>query len=160
MLPSALRAKYEKIAHIVGAKENLSPQLQALFPKNSYSTNVKNFEKANALSLLKEAIGKGQIDIENSVKQQGNVRRVRVVKIASEILTLQEIVGYRERAGIVHLSRWRREQSGSAVHKLSFCRQGQKGQNQYEGYAFDGAKLAIIFRTTRTDDKQSAIKLA
>lgn len=63
-------------------------------------------------------------------------------------MLVQEIIGYRKRTGIVHLSRWRREQSRSAVHKLCICRQGQKGQNQYEGYAFDDAKLVIIFRTT------------
>lgn len=58
---------------------------------------------------------------------------------------IEKIIGYRKGACIVHFSRWALEQAGGAVRKLSACRQGQEGQNQYEGYAFDGAKLAINF---------------
>jgi primosomal protein N' (replication factor Y) (superfamily II helicase) len=92
MLPSALRAKYEKIAHLKVPKEELSDQLLAYFPKNSDKVNVKQFEKNNDLQLLKLALQQGIIEIENSVKQQGVIKQVRKVQIEQDVKKLEAIL--------------------------------------------------------------------
>ena len=61
-------------------------------------------------------------------------------------MSVQKIIGYSERPRLIHLCRGAIEQAGSAIRKLSVSGQSQKGQNQYEGYAFDGAKIVIISR--------------
>ena len=91
MLPSALRAKYEKIAHLKVAKDELDDQLLAYFPKNSDKVNVKQFEKNNDLKLLKLALQQGVIEIENSVKQQGTIKKVRKVKIEQDVQKLETL---------------------------------------------------------------------
>lgn len=91
MLPSALRAKYEKIAYLIVPLEEIPGRLQAFFTSTNLVTNVKNFEKADEFSLLKEAIQAGYVKIENSVKQQGNVKFERAIKISSDAQLLAEI---------------------------------------------------------------------
>jgi primosomal protein N' (replication factor Y) (superfamily II helicase) len=92
MLPSALRAKYEKIVQLEVEKDELPQTLQPFFPKNSDRVNVKVFEKENAFDLLKEALTKGYVSIENSVKQQGTIKRIRAVKIHDDPLVLAQLV--------------------------------------------------------------------
>ena len=60
-------------------------------------------------------------------------------------MIIQKVIRNHKRSRSVHISRRSGKQSCSAVRKLSICRQSQKGQNQYEGYAFDEAKV-ILFR--------------
>ena len=89
MLPSALRAKYEKFAHLKVEKEELDGQLLAYFPKQSDKVNIKQFEKNHDLPLLKKALQQGLIEIENSVKQQGTIKKVRKVKIEQDVQKLE-----------------------------------------------------------------------
>ncbi|MEO4053577.1 primosomal protein N' [Solibacillus sp. CAU 1738] len=90
MLPSALRAKYEKIVHLHVPAEQIHPELASIFRK-SLKANFKLFEKAGFLRELKQAIHAGQVSIENSVKQQGNIKEVRKVKIHTNLDDLAEI---------------------------------------------------------------------
>jgi len=89
MLPSALRAKYEKIAHMVKA-EDIPEELAIHFNKQG-KANVKIFEKANLLKELKHAVQLGTVKIENSVKQQGKIKEVRKVQITSDIEQLEKL---------------------------------------------------------------------
>jgi primosomal protein N' (replication factor Y) (superfamily II helicase) len=91
MLPSALRAKYEKIVHLEIEKEEAPIMLQTFFPKNSTSVNVKVFEKENAYDVLKEAIDQGIVSIENSVKQQGAIKKIRAVQIHNDVEHLEAL---------------------------------------------------------------------
>lgn len=90
MLPSALRAKYEKVVFLQTDIHSLSESLQSLF-KHSTKVNYKEFEKQGLLLLLKQAIKVKQVVVENVVKQQGHVKEVRKVKIIDNIATLQSI---------------------------------------------------------------------
>ena len=58
-------------------------------------------------------------------------------------MLIQKVIRNHKRSRSVHVRRGRREQSGSAVRNLCVSGHGQKGQNQYEGYAFDDAKIVI-----------------
>lgn len=82
MLPGALRAKYEKYAMLIGDATQLASELQPYFEKAT-KVNVAQFEKANALKSLKQAVNAGLVLIENEVKQKGQVKQVRKVQIAS-----------------------------------------------------------------------------
>ena len=53
---------------------------------------MKVFEKENAFDLLKEALTKGYVSIENSVKQQGSIKRIRAVKVHDDPLVLAQLV--------------------------------------------------------------------
>lgn len=64
--------------------------------------------------------------------------------LGSKQMLIQKVIGYRERPRFIHLCRWAIEQAGSAIRKLSVSGRSQKGQNQYEGYAFYDAKLERI----------------
>ena len=90
MLPSALRAKYEKIVHATGDLSTLPEMLQPYFNKNGRA-NFKNFEKEGLLRELKQAIMDGLVTIENSVKQQGSVKEIRKVQIVSDLVKLTEV---------------------------------------------------------------------
>ena len=90
MLPSALRAKYEKIVHSEVPVEQLPVTLQPHFNRNGHA-NFKLFEKAGVLRELKDAAIAKLVSIENSVKQQGNVKHVRKVQITDDIQQLEAI---------------------------------------------------------------------
>ncbi len=87
MLPSALRAKYEKVVNLQDDKAILPEQVQVIFGKRR-QVNFKEFEKVGLLPLLKQLIEDHLVKIENVVKQQGNVKEVRMVKITADIQIL------------------------------------------------------------------------
>jgi primosomal protein N' (replication factor Y) (superfamily II helicase) len=89
MLPGALRAKYEKYVVLNGEIHQLSEVLQPFFEKAS-KVNLKQFEKADVLKPVKQAIKAGLLVIENEVKQKGQVKQVRKVQIAP-ITKLEEV---------------------------------------------------------------------
>ncbi|HWK22210.1 MAG TPA: primosomal protein N' [Ureibacillus sp.] len=90
MLPSALRAKYEKIVHLQTDPANLPESLRHFF-ESSQHVNVKIFEKNNLLPELKQALKNKQLSIENVVKQQGKVKEIRKVQIIDDVQKLIEI---------------------------------------------------------------------
>ncbi|CAM5187223.1 Primosomal protein N' OS=Ureibacillus acetophenoni OX=614649 GN=priA PE=3 SV=1 [Ureibacillus acetophenoni] len=97
MLPSALRAKYEKIVSLLVNVEQLSFLLQPYFNQTK-KVNLKVFEKDNLLNEIKIAIKQKQLIIENVVKQKGNIKEVRKVKInesKSELLKVLEEISDR-----------------------------------------------------------------
>lgn len=81
MLPSALRAKYEKIITLQEENDALPDEAKAIFSKRQQA-NFKEFERAELLPLLKQLITNKIVKIENVVKQQGNVKEIRMVKIS------------------------------------------------------------------------------
>lgn len=81
MLPSALRAKYEKIITLQEENDALPDEAKAIFGKRQQA-NFKEFERAELLPLLKQLITNKIVKIENVVKQQGNVKEIRMVKIS------------------------------------------------------------------------------
>ncbi|MFJ7404802.1 MULTISPECIES: primosomal protein N' [unclassified Lysinibacillus] len=83
MLPSALRAKYEKIVKLQVEQDTLPIEVQQIFGKRQ-KANFKEFERVGLLPLLKQLIADKNVKIENVVKQQGNVKEVRMVKIAED----------------------------------------------------------------------------
>ncbi|KOS63000.1 primosomal protein N' [Lysinibacillus sp. FJAT-14222] len=83
MLPSALRAKYEKIITMQEEKEALPEDAKVIFGKRQQA-NFKEFERAGLLPLLKQLITDKIVRIENVVKQQGNVKEIRMVKISDD----------------------------------------------------------------------------
>lgn len=92
MLPSALRAKYEKYVRLCAEKEELNPILAEMFPKNSDRVNVKVIEKEGVLPLLKEALQNGLVQLEMSVKQQGSIKQVRKLQIEQDEQKLVELI--------------------------------------------------------------------
>ncbi len=81
MLPGALRAKYEKFAVLVTEVEQLPEVIQPYFVKNA-RVNLKIIEKDALLKPLKQAVRKGDLLVDNVVKQQGQIKQVRKVQIA------------------------------------------------------------------------------
>lgn len=90
MLPSALRAKYEKMVTLQTDIENLPIDLQEHFRKSG-RVNYKVFEKLHLLQIIKTAIQHKLLAIEYVVKQQGHVKEIRKVKIADKANQLNEI---------------------------------------------------------------------
>lgn len=92
MLPSALRAKYEKMVKLQVEIERLSQSLREVFGTSTL-VNFKLFEKHNLLQELKRALNDKLVVIENVVKQKGNVKEVRKVQICNDAHKLVEIQG-------------------------------------------------------------------
>ncbi|SPT99790.1 primosomal protein N' [Lysinibacillus capsici] len=82
MLPSALRAKYEKMIKLQQGQQ-LPLEVQAIFGKRQ-RVNFKEFERAGLLPLLKQLVAENIVAIENVVKQQGNVKEIRMVQITAD----------------------------------------------------------------------------
>ncbi|WP_332648055.1 primosomal protein N' [Lysinibacillus sp. 54212] len=122
MLPSALRAKYEKIVHLNTDIQALDSKLQSIFRK-SEKVNFMQFQRENALHELKEAIKQGHVMIENSVKQQGKVKEVRKVCIASDealLIELEETLSNRA-AKQKQLIAWMRQHAGEVLTPSDIC---------------------------------------
>lgn len=90
MLPSALRAKYEKSIQLTTKLSNLPEELQKLFSKKDM-ISYRKVEAANLLKPLKYCIKKGYVEQKTIVKQQGQVKAVRKLKILDDIDKLREI---------------------------------------------------------------------
>lgn len=90
MLPSALRAKYEKTIRLTTELSNLPEELQTLFGQKE-TIPYKKVEAANLLKSLKICMKQGFVEQKTIVKQQGKVKAVRKVKVLEDVFKLQEI---------------------------------------------------------------------
>ncbi|MFJ7667828.1 primosomal protein N' [Lysinibacillus sp. NPDC097195] len=97
MLPSALRAKYEKMVKVQDELATLPIEVQQIFGKRQ-QVNFKEFERAGLLPILKQLIAEKIVKVENVVKQQGNVKEVRMVKIAEDVQILNNALQEASRA--------------------------------------------------------------
>ncbi len=92
MLPSALRAKYEKIIIMQeGQAVAIPKEVQDIFGKRQ-KANFKEFERAGLLPLLKQLITDHIVRLENIVKQQGHVKEIRMVKISDNLEDLEKAI--------------------------------------------------------------------
>ncbi len=122
MLPSALRAKYEKIVHAMGAMEQIPQELSPFFNRNG-KADFKSFEKAGMLRELKQAVKDGLVMIENSVKQQGRKKEIRKVQIEADVAKLAEIESAipKRAAKQKQLVQWMAEHAGQALLPDEVC---------------------------------------
>lgn len=90
MLPSALRAKYEKNIKLKTELSNLPEELQKLFGQKDMIP-FKKVEAANLLKPLKHCMRQGLVEQQTIVKQQGKAKAVRKVKVLDDVFKLQEI---------------------------------------------------------------------
>jgi primosomal protein N' (replication factor Y) (superfamily II helicase) len=90
MLPSALRAKYEKTLRIIDSSVVLPQSVQALF-QGKDSVELKVDESKELLSTIKKLIKEQILVLETSVKQKTAVKKVRMVQIESDVNRLKEI---------------------------------------------------------------------
>ncbi|UKJ46316.1 primosomal protein N' [Lysinibacillus sp. 1 U-2021] len=96
MLPSALRAKYEKMIKLQQGQQ-LPLEVQAIFGKRQRA-NFKEFERAGLLPLLKHLVAENIVTIENVVKQQGNVKEIRMVQITADQQLIEHALEQSSRA--------------------------------------------------------------
>lgn len=96
MLPSALRAKYEKMIKLQQGQQ-LPLEVQAIFGKRQ-RVNFKEFERAGLLPLLKQMVAENIVAIENVVKQQGNVKEIRMVQITADQQLIERALEQSSRA--------------------------------------------------------------
>lgn len=115
MLPGALRAKYEKYAVLQGEASQLPQMLQTYFEKTE-KVNLVQFEKANLLKPVKRAVKDGLLNIENEVKQKGQVKQVRKVQIYSRE-QIEEVIGQMGKRAPKQLAlmEWMQEHAGAVV---------------------------------------------
>ncbi|HLG28016.1 MAG TPA: primosomal protein N', partial [Paenisporosarcina sp.] len=90
MLPSALRAKYEKTLRIVDSNAVLPQSVQALF-QGKDSVELKADESKELLSSIKKLIKDQVLVLETAVKQKTAVKIVRMLQIESDVNRLKEI---------------------------------------------------------------------
>ncbi|PUB18126.1 primosomal protein N' [Paenisporosarcina sp. OV554] len=90
MLPSALRAKYEKTLRIIDSSAVLPQSVQALF-QGKDSIELKADESKELLSTIKKLIKEQILVLETAVKQKTAVKKVRMVQIESDVNRLKEI---------------------------------------------------------------------
>ncbi|MEG0381018.1 MAG: DEAD/DEAH box helicase family protein, partial [Kurthia sp.] len=90
MLPSALRAKYEKNVQLLVEPNQIDPQLAAQFGQKTV-VPYKKFENAQLLEVLKSSIKKQQLQTVTVVKQQGKMKSVRKFKVQDDAQQLQMI---------------------------------------------------------------------
>lgn len=122
MLPSALRAKYEKMVHLTAEVAELELVLQPFFQKSS-KVNFKQFEKEGCLRPLKQAVREGLVSIENVVKQQGNVKEIRKIRIHEDVEQLDTIAHSisNRAAKQKHLVEWMKEHAGKTLSPADIC---------------------------------------
>ena len=90
MLPSALRAKYEKVLRIVNKNAELPPSIQALFQQKE-SVELKADESNEVLSTIKRLIKEDILSLETAVKQKTAVKKVRMVQVNADSTHLNTV---------------------------------------------------------------------
>lgn len=82
MLPAAMKAKYEKIVTLTSDQsiEHLSEQLQPFFNKK-YQVDMKEIEQDVPLRIIQKDIKNGYLELIYKVKQKGNKKKIRMVKL-------------------------------------------------------------------------------
>lgn len=156
MIPSALRAKYEKVVHLHVEKGQLDMRLQAVFGAKT-TENVKAFDKAGVLTELKKAVQQQQLTLENVVKQQGKVKTVRMVNIIHDVAQLDAIeqaIPKQARKQIVLLN-WLKQFAGQQLAPAYICEQANVGMTVLQGVIERGAASFVqqeIYRDPFTKD--------
>lgn len=89
MLPSALRAKYEKQVECLVEVSMLPSSLQAHFTKKM-RVPYKLFETEALLLELKKAVKSKQVQIVTVVKQQGRIKSIRKFEVHADLTFLQQ----------------------------------------------------------------------
>ncbi|MGQ4664568.1 primosomal protein N' [Metabacillus halosaccharovorans] len=82
MLPAAMKAKYEKIVTLTSDQsiEHLSEQLQPFFNKKN-QVDMKEIELDVPLRIIQKDIKNGYLELIYKVKQKGNKKKIRMVKL-------------------------------------------------------------------------------
>ncbi|CEG22431.1 Primosomal protein N' [Planococcus massiliensis] len=88
MIPSALRAKYEKRFVLNAPIEEIAAPLQAYFGKRPF---VRAQEAVEVYGLLKKELEKGTIVADTDISQQTAVKKVRMIHITDSLETLESI---------------------------------------------------------------------
>ena len=83
ILPSALRAKYEKVLRIADEDFDFPPEIRALFHQKQ-SVELKVDESKELLLIIKKLVKEDKLILETSVKQKTAVKKVRMVRIESD----------------------------------------------------------------------------
>lgn len=96
MLPSALRAKYEKIIEIVPGTI-LDERLQSYFDDKT-QVKIEIFEQAHVLAEVKKAIQQQQVRLKTVIKQRGTVKEQRYVQIGTHTEIEQALQQVNKRA--------------------------------------------------------------
>ncbi|MGE6487935.1 primosomal protein N' [Paenisporosarcina sp. NPDC076898] len=90
MLPSALRAKYEKILRIVDHNVQLPQSVQAMFQQRDH-VELKVDESKELLALIKKLVKEDILSLETSIKQKTAVKKVRMIHIESDLERLKMV---------------------------------------------------------------------
>jgi len=90
MLPSALRAKYEKVLRILDKSVELPSAVQALFHQKNH-VELKADESKELLSTIKKLVKADVLALETAVKQKTAVKKVRMVHIEEDMDRLKSI---------------------------------------------------------------------
>lgn len=163
MIPSALRAKYEKRAHLVAPRAQLDVRLQAIFGAKDFC-DVKAFEKADALHALKAAVASGHVRLENVVKQQGKVKTERYVQIdadASKLALIYEGISKqakKQRELVV----WMQQHVGETFKPAVICEAANVGVAVLHNVIERGAAAFVeqeVYRDPFTKDVQKSVNL-
>ncbi|WP_082389473.1 primosomal protein N' [Lysinibacillus sp. ZYM-1] len=142
MLPSALRAKYEKIIKIHEAQD-LPNEVQVIFGKRQ-QINFKEFERADLLPLLKQLVAENKVTIENVVKQQGQVKEIRMVKIIEEPKVIEKALEQSTRAVKQRLLlEWMGQHLGEVLSPQQICEEAGISSSVLEGVIDKGAAQFI-----------------
>lgn len=82
MLPAAMKAKYEKVLTLISEQylDNISDQLKPFFNKKS-QVEMKEIEQSVSLRTIQKDIEKGYVELIYKVKQKGNKKKVRMVRL-------------------------------------------------------------------------------
>ena len=163
MIPSALRAKYEKRVHLHVASEQLPPILQSVFGTKT-TAPLQQFEKAGALPIMKQALRLGHVTIENVVKQQGKVKTERYVLIeadAAKLVAIHDSISKqakKQRELIV----WMQQHAGQTYKPAAICEAANVGVAVLHSIIERGAATFVsqeVYRDPFTKDVHKTTNL-
>ena len=154
MLPSALRAKYEKMIKLQQGQQ-LPLEVQAIFGKRQRA-NFKEFERAGLLPLLKQLVAENIVSIENVVKQQGNVKEIRMVQITTDQQLIERALEQSSRAAKQRLLlQWMCQHLGEILTPQQICDEAGVSISVLEAVIDKGAAQFIqeeVFRDPFTKE--------
>lgn len=154
MLPSALRAKYEKMIKLQQGQQ-LPLEVQAIFGKRQRA-NFKEFERADLLPLLKQLVADNIVTIENVVKQQGNVKEIRMVQITADQQLIERALEQSSRAAKQRLLlQWMCQHLGEIFSPQQICDEAGVSISVLEAVIDKGAAQFIqeeVFRDPFTKE--------
>ncbi|AQQ53769.1 primosomal protein N' [Planococcus lenghuensis] len=155
MIPSALRAKYEKRFVLTGELTELAEPLQPYFQRKPF---LRAQDAVELFGLLKTELDKGTITAETDISQKTEVKKARMVTIESSLEKLEAIEIRANARQQLKLMEFMKSHAGSTIESADLQKQSGTTLQTVTALLDKGAGTLQVTETYRSPESLADIK--